>query len=154
MFHVHCIKLTVLYAQLHNQSLTWQFCVNSCILCLIYLLVQCSGTDLDEAGVVASLRQHTEKFGCIWCALCCLEVRQHQVQPAQIACRMLPQRHICHWQWAQQHLHGSHHVLNVLHNIGGGVGKAGESGQQLRDVAVLCSCSAQQSDPRGDLFLP
>lgn len=154
MFDVHCNKLTVVYAQLHNQSSTWQFCVNSCMLCLNYLLVQYSGIDLDEAGVVARLGQHAEKFGCMRCALCCLEFCQHQVQPAQIACRMILQRLICHWQWAQQRLHGSHQVFNVLHNISGRIGKAGESGQQLRDVAVLCSSSAQQSDPRGDLFLP
>ena len=153
MFDVYCSKLTVVYPQLHNQSSTWQFCVNSCMLCLNYLLVQYSGIDLDEAGVVARLGQHAEKFGCMRCALCCLEFCQHQVQPAQIACRMSPHRLICHWQWAQQRLHGSHQVFNVLHNISGRISKAGESGQQLRDVAVLRRCSTHQSDPRGDLSL-
>ena len=149
-----------MYAQLHNQCSTWHFCKSTCktlsicMLCPNCLLVQCSGADLDEAGLVASLRQHAEKFGRMRCALCCLEFCQHQVQPAQIACWVLLQRLICHWQWTQQHLHGSHQVFNVLHNMSRRVGKTGESWQQLRDVAVLSSCSAQQSDPRGDLFLP
>lgn len=53
--------------------------LSSCMSCLNYLLVQGSCTDLDEAGVVASLWQHAEKFRRMRCALCCLEFCQHQV---------------------------------------------------------------------------
>ena len=98
---------------------------------ICYSLVQWSRADFDEAGVMACLRKHGEHFWGVGCALCCLELCHHQMQPAQIALRVPPQSLICHWQWTQQPLHCSHQVLEILHDITWRLSKAGESGQQL-----------------------
>ena len=68
---------------------------------------------------MAYLREHDEQLGRVGCALCCLQLCQHQMQTAQIALGMLPQSLICHWQWRQQRLRMrcSHQVLEVVHDI-------------------------------------
>ena len=66
---------------------------------------------------MACSREHAEQLGRVGCALCCLQLCQHQMQLAQICLRMLPQSLICHRQWTQQRLRCSHQVLEVLHDI-------------------------------------